>query len=107
MTPIAELDLDLADTSDKVRVRLFAPVAGAGPAPWTCRFEIGEPFDVSKDIVGETSFQALALALKGLSAVLYGSDIYKDGRLGVFGEFGGYLTIPAPNVMLDAAPFPF
>ena len=37
MTVIAELELDLAGTTEKVGVRLFAPVADEGRAPWACR----------------------------------------------------------------------
>ncbi len=51
--------------------------------------------------------QALALALKGLSSALYGSEAYSAGQLGLYGEFGGYLGIPAPSIFLDEAPFPF
>lgn len=59
------------------------------------------------DVQGETSLQALSLALKGLAAVLYGSDLYRSGRLGFFGDFSGYLGVPAPNVFLEEAPYPF
>jgi len=51
--------------------------------------------------------QALALALSALSVTLYCSEEYRSGTLGIFGEFGGYLSIPAPQVALDEAPYPF
>lgn len=107
MNLIAELALDLAQSTDKVIVRLFLPEPRPGGEPWACRFEIGEPINISSEMLGSTSLQALALALQCLSAALYGSSEYKAGQLGIFGEFGGYLTIPAPRVILDAAPYPF
>jgi hypothetical protein len=47
------------------------------------------------------------LALKTMSAYLYGSDLYERGELGIYGKFGGSLSIPAPKEMLDIAPYPF
>lgn len=105
MTVIAELVLDLADSATGVPVRLFAPEQRE--RSWTCRFEVGHPIDHSLDVHGESSLQALALALKGLSAILYGSEIYRRGELGLYGEFKGFLGIPAPNVFQDEAPYPF
>ncbi|WP_337187509.1 hypothetical protein [Phenylobacterium sp.] len=107
MTVIAELSLDLAGTTQKVTVRLFAPEELKDGPGWRCRYEIGEPISHDQDIYGEWSLQALMLALKGLSSDLYGSDEYKEGRLGIEGQFGGYLGIPAPNVFLNQAPYPF
>ena len=107
MSVIGELILDLAPTNDKVVARLFAPEERIPNELWVCRFEIGEPIDVSGDMNGSTSLQSIALALQCLSAALYGSAEYKAGHLGIFGDFSGYLTIPAPRVVLDIAPFPF
>lgn len=107
MTIIAELPLDLAGHDGIVAARLFAPEQRAGGLGWTCRFEIGEPISYGLDIAGESSLQAVALALKGLAASLYGSEEYRTGKLGVYGEFGGFLGIPAPKIFLDEAPYPF
>jgi hypothetical protein len=107
MTPIAELSLDLLDSSEKVRVRLFAPVHRPESSDWVCRFEIDGEIQHAMDIVGESSVQAIALALKGLSSDLYGSEAYRQGRLGAAGDFGGYLHLPAPHIFLDEAPYPF
>ena len=107
MTVIAELSLDLAEEREKVAVRLFAPERLEEGPGWKCRFEIGEPIKYGRYIFGESSLQALVLAVKILSSELYGSDEYKTGVLGIDGEFRGYLGIPAPNVFLDKAPFPF
>lgn len=67
----------------------------------------GEPINVERGVSGVSSLQALALGLKTLSAYLYGSDLYKNGELGVYGQFGASLAIPAPQARLDRAPFPF
>lgn len=107
MTEIAALDLDLSDTAEKVSVRLCAPEWDEEHGTWSCRFEISEPLDVERTIYGVSSLQALILGVKTLSAYLYGSDIYKNGELGVYGQFGGSLSIPAPQAMFDRAPFPF
>ena len=107
MTIIAELPLDLAGREGTVAARLFAPEWCAEGPSWICRFEIGEPFSYGLNVAGESSLQALALALKGLSSALYGSEAYSAGQLGLYGEFGGYLGIPAPSIFLDEAPFPF
>jgi hypothetical protein len=54
-----------------------------------------------------SSLQALVLAIKTLSAYLYGSDLYKRDELGIHGKFGGDLSIPATRLFLEAAPYPF
>lgn len=105
MTAIAEQLLDLSYTSEKILVRLHAPEQG--DESWICRFGIGDPIGHSLDVHGSSSLQALALAISALSAALYGNDLYRTGRLGAFGAFGGYLGIPAPDVFLDEAPYPF
>ncbi|MBR7618736.1 hypothetical protein JKL49_04980 [Phenylobacterium sp. 20VBR1] len=107
MTEIAAVDLDLSYTAEKVSVRLFAPEWDEEHGTWSCRFEISEPLDVERKIYGVSSLQALTLGVKTLSAYLYGSDLYKNGELGVYGQFGGSLSIPAPQAVLDRAPFPF
>lgn len=106
MTVIAEQLLDLSFTSDKVPVRLFAPEQ-RDEEMWVCRFEIGAPINESLDAQGVSSLQALALALKSLSAALYSTELFKSGQLGAFGEFNGYLGIPAPGIFKDIAPFTF
>ena len=45
--------------------------------------------------------------MKTLSVYLYGSDLYKRGELGIYGEFGGNLSIPASKEFLEIAPYPF
>ena len=107
MNVVGELALDLSASADKVIARLYEPSEVKSGEQWTCRFEIGEPINISGEMHGSTSLQSIALALQCLSAGLYGSCEYKAGKLGIFGEFGGYLTIPAARVVLDNAPYPF
>jgi hypothetical protein len=107
MTVIAELVLDLSNSDEKVIVRLFLPEVQPDKETWICKYEIGNPINTSIGIHGSTSLQALSLAIKGLSAELYSSYEYKNSELGIFGKFGGYLTVPAPQVLLDIAPYPF
>jgi hypothetical protein len=106
MNIIAEQQLDLRDSEAKVVVRLFAPEQ-KGQDLWVCRHEIGEPIGEMLETEGVTSLQALALAVKGLSAALYSHPLYREGRLGAFGEFGDYLGLPAPAQYQRFAPFPF
>jgi hypothetical protein len=107
MTEIAAVELDLSYTASKMDVRVFAPEPNAELGTWTCQFEIGDPISIVREIHGVSSLQALFLAMKTLSVYLYGSDLYKRGELGIYGEFGGNLSIPAPKEVLDTAPYPF
>jgi len=107
MTEIATMELDLSYTTAKVGVRILAPKLHAEQGLWSCTFEIDEPINVKREIYGTSSLQALFLAAKTLSVYLYGSDLYKNGELGIHGQFGSDLSIPAPQVLLDRAPFPF
>ena len=107
MNVVAELPLDVMGHDAPLVARLFAPVErGDGPG-WTCRVEVDAPFSVERDVHGESSMQALSLALKYLSINLYGSQLYQEGRLGHYGEFGGYLGLPSPSGFQDVAPYPF
>jgi hypothetical protein len=105
--PIAEVAFDLSYTPNKMGVRLYVPAPVAGSEDWACTFEIDEPLALRRTLYGVSSFQALVLALKSLSSNLYGSDAYRSGQLGIYGEFGGDLAIPATNLFLDIAPYPF
>lgn len=107
MTKIAAGEFDLADTATKMGVRMRAPVRDLEFGTWYCEFEIDEPLAVTRKVYGVTSLQALFLAAKTLSVYLYGSDHYKNGELGIYGQFGGDLSIPAPQTMHAWAPYPF
>jgi hypothetical protein len=107
MGPIAEIAFDLSYTSDKMGVRLYAPEPVTHSSDWACSFEIDEPLALRRTLYGVSSLQALVLALKSLSSNLYGSEAYRSGQLGLHGEFGSDLTIPATSIFLDMAPYPF
>jgi hypothetical protein len=105
-TLILEDFLDLADTDEKLLDRMYAPVIEERTT-WICRIEIGSPIDETSDVRGEGALQALSLALKNLSARLYSHHLYREGKLGAYGEFGDFLGLPAPTTYLEFAPFPF
>jgi hypothetical protein len=107
MTVIATAEFDLSYTAAKMSVRVFAPEPNAEFGTWCCTFEIDDPINLKSETHGVSSLQALFLAMKTLSVYFYGSDLYKRGELGIYGKFGGFLSIPAPKEMLDRAPFPF
>jgi hypothetical protein len=106
MKPFAEMTLCLADSDDKVGLRLYEPQE-VSVGEWACIFEVDAPLELSLTTYGVFGMQALMLALKRLSAYLYGSEEYRTGRLGIEGEFGGNLGIPATHWLHDVAPFPF
>lgn len=107
MDPIADVEFDLSYTDEKMPARVYAPQRDHASEDWACTFEIGAPISVQRAIYGVSSMQALLLALKAMAAHLYGSEVYRNRELGIFGEFGGDLHIPAPAVFLDEAPYPF
>jgi hypothetical protein len=104
--PIVDVAFDIANSDEKMPVRVFAPKQ-VRAEEWSCSFEIGAPISVERTIYGVSSLQALMLGLKTLAVYLYGSDAYEKREIGLYGEFGGHLTIPAPAEYLDIAPYPF
>lgn len=104
---IADMLFDIADSNRSMRFAIYRPSWNKRKKAWACRFTISSPLKISQTIYGENGIQALVLALKTGSAYLYGSDLYKIKKLGLYGVFGGSLGIPAPNVFLDVAPYPF
>jgi hypothetical protein len=107
MHPIAEIAFDLADSDDKMHARLFAPAFDSLMGAWGCVFEIDEPIAVRRTTYGASSLQALVLGLKILSAYLYGSELYEQKKFGLHGDLGGDLSLPAPAVFAETAPYPF
>lgn len=103
----ATASFDVRGGSSPMEVRILSPEWNKENNAWACRFEIGPPISASQSVYGENGLQALSLALKILSSVLYGSDLYKQKKLGSCGEFGGYLGLPAPKELLKSAPYPF
>ena len=105
--PVAEIAFDLSDSDEKMWVRLHAPEQARSGADWACTFEIDAPISVRRTIYGVSSLQAMALALKVMAAYLYGSEAYANKQIGLGGEFGGNLSVPAPSELLSVAPYPF
>ena len=104
---IADMLLDVTGSKKPMRLAIYSPRWVKRRNAWACRFTIGSPLKVSQTIFGENSVQALLLALKTASSYLYGSRLYKEKKIGLYGEFGGNLGIPAPSCFLDIAPYPF
>lgn len=107
MQVVAETVLDVLGEDTKLSVRIFKPEYDPEYDAWSCQFEIGEPIGVSSCVRGLDSLQAIVLTLKMVSTYLYSSKLYKERRLGIGGEFGGNLFVPAPKELLDIAPYPF
>jgi hypothetical protein len=104
---IAEAMFELRSSDTKIAARIFKPETQDHGRNWSCTFEIDAPIAIRATGDGVSSLQALVHALQGLAAYLYGSKEYRQGELGVYGEFGGHLTIPAPSLFLGEAPYPF
>jgi hypothetical protein len=104
--PIIVETFDLAGLNKKLRVRVYAP-APFERTTWACRTSLGAPFNRDRPTYGEGPLQALVLGLNMVAANLYSSDLWREGRLGWRGRFGGYLGLAAPTSYLDFAPYPF
>src|SRR5262245_18018498 len=107
MNVIASDEFDVLGRSEKMSATLYQPVRSDDGRAWECRVEIGTPLNISRPAYGETSLQALILGLKLLSILLYGSDLYKRGQLGIHCAFDGNLFVPATKEFLGVAPYPF
>jgi len=106
MDPIAHAEFDIVD-SPNMGLTFFKPRLHTDKHAWGCEFEFGAPLNKTETVFGENSLQALLLALKIASTILYGSDLYKEKRIGVFGDIGGKLILPATQALLEVAPYPF
>lgn len=104
---LAEAIFDISGRAGGMTVKVHKPTWSPEKKAWGCQIEIGSPIDISRIIYGENSLQALVLALRGLSAYLYGSDLYGTKKIGIFGKFGGDLVVPATKDFLDIAPYAF
>lgn len=102
----AEDAFDLAGTSQKLRVCVYAPVL-VERSTWACRVQTGAPIDRDRPTHGEGPLQALVLGLCVLAVNLYASDLWRQGQLGWRGAWGGYLGLPSPTSYLDFADYPF
>ena len=104
---IAEADFELSHPDRKMWARIYAPTLAPDGETWACAYTIDAPLSVEQSGRGETSLLALVEAFRGMSRALYGSAEYRDGQIGVDGEFAANLFMPATADMLDIAPYPF
>lgn len=107
MRVVAEQAFDLSFSDEKVWARLYEPVLEPDGCTWSCRVELDKRFGGPPKAYGGSSLQALELGVKMLSIILYSSTVYRRKDLGFNGRFGGDLGVPAVDVFLDEAPYPF
>jgi Domain of unknown function (DUF6968) len=103
---VAQAKFNIVEAKD-MTLTFFKPTFRKNKNAWGCEFEFNAPLNVGNTIFGENSLQAFVLALKVASAILYGSELYKEKKIGVFGEIGGQLILPAPKALIGVAPYPF
>ena len=106
-TAIAELSIEVKGARSPMKFAIHKPRWIKRMNAWGCRVTFSRPFEISTMIYGENSTQALVLALKFASVSLYSSRLYKQKKLGLYGEYGRELGIPALRTLLDIAPYPF
>lgn len=106
-TAIAELRIDVKGARSPMKFAIHKPRWIKRMNAWGCRVTFGRPFEISTMIYGVDSTQALVLALKFASVSLYSSKLYKQKKLGLYGEYGRALSIPALHMLLGIAPYPF
>jgi len=107
MKVVAEHTFDLRNADEPVRARIYEPAPEPDGNSWTAWVEIDAPFACRWPAGGVSNLQALIMALKLLSILVYGAQGYRDGKLGRSGRFGGDLGFPAFHLYLDESPFPF
>ena len=106
MQVVAEQAFDIFESDGKMRARIYEPVQEPDGV-WASLVEIDAPMNRRMSAYGAHSLQALTLAVKMLSSMLYSVGGYRSKHLGWKGEFGGDLGVPAPHSYLDFAPYPF
>lgn len=111
---LAEEVYAVAGSRRRLRARIYAPRLEADGRTWSCDVSVTAPLGMRGQGLGPTSLQALVAGLALLSHHLYGSDLYKVGRLARAPEGfseplerGGHLLLPAVTEVLDIAPYPF
>lgn len=110
---LAEEVYAVAGSRRRLRARIYAPRLTADGRTWASDVSVGQPLGMRGRGVGPNGLQALVASLALLSKHLYGSSLYRAGRLG-WGpegsnepvEFGGHLLLPAVTEVLDVAPYP-
>ena len=106
MELIAKTRFDLRNSHTGMEFRIYKPVFDSDFDAWSCRIEIDEPINVQLSLRGSDSMHALILALRHASTYIYGSDLYRQKLIGIDGQYGGNLFLPAPETLLDIAPYP-
>lgn len=111
---LAEKVYAVAGSHRRLRARIYAPRPSADGRTWAWYVSVTAPLGMRGQGLGRTSLQALVAGLALLSQHLYGSTLYRTGRLGWAPEdasepieFGGHLLLPAVTEVLDVAPYPF
>jgi hypothetical protein len=109
---LAEEVYAVAGSRRKLRARIYAPRPAGDGRTWACDVSVTAPLGMRGRGLGETSLQALVAGLALVSSHLYGSTLYKAGRLGwppegQHGRSDGHLLLPAVSEVLDVAPYPF
>ncbi|HKR87022.1 MAG TPA: hypothetical protein VJS38_02515 [Phenylobacterium sp.] len=109
---LAEETYAVAGSRRRLRARIYAPRLEADGRTWSCAVSTTAPLGMRGEGLGQTTLQALVAGLALLSHHLYGSSLYKAGRLGWpaegrDGRRGDDLLLPAVTEVLDVAPYPF
>lgn len=108
---LAEETYAVAGSRRRLRARIYAPRLGADGRTWSCAVSATAPLGMRGQGLGRTSLQALVAGLALLSHHLYGSSLYKAGRLGWPADRhdgrGDHLLLPAVTEVLDVAHYPF
>jgi hypothetical protein len=94
--PIVACDFDIKDSREVVRLSIFKPHPATEGPEWVCRVRLAGLRERDHLVRGVNALQALLLAQYLAASELYNSDLYRDGRLGLFGEFGGDLLLTKP-----------
>ncbi len=99
--PIIVCDYDVQD-GEGVRLSIFKPRPyDAAGDEWVCRIKLDGALERDHLAHGVNALQALLLGQQLAAIDLYTSKLYRDGRLGLFGEFCGNLLLPRPAILDD------
>lgn len=111
---LAEEVYAVAESRRRLRARIYAPRLRADGRTWACDVSVTAPLGMRGQGLGQSSPQAVVAGLALLSKHLYGSALYRSGRLAWAPEgsserleFGGHLLLPAVTEVLDVATYPF
>ena len=87
MTVVAERALDYFGTDGAAAGVLRVDAPKPDQNNWRCDFAVSWPgFERRHRVMGVDSYQPLLLALHAVGSEIAGSEDFKAGRIGVFGE---------------------